>query len=247
MCLQASDGVYSGDVALQMVPPLGALRFVVEPRKLPLISTMAVRLDSSLAGGLQHNTKDAGDAATSSSSSSGSSNSSGVSTESLQALVNTLLEGAAAQRKGGADSAAAADKDKQADGDTQEAEKDAAAKAAADAASSLRLYLQVRAALMGAFPDPGSIIVDFAGVESGRVEALVRARRATDPDYVSGLESSAEGGEGPGIDSFRPQRSSVQLSPGMLLPAEAAERLAAVRAARQAQRVLAPPQGWMQQ
>jgi hypothetical protein len=63
---------------------------------------------------------------------------------------------------------------------------------------------------------------------------------------VSGLESSAPDGEGLGIDSFKPQRSSVQLSPGMLLPAEAAERLAAVRAARQAERVLAPAQNWSQ-
>jgi hypothetical protein len=43
-----SGGVYSGDVSLQMVPPLGSLRFIVEPRVLPLISSMEVRLDSSI-------------------------------------------------------------------------------------------------------------------------------------------------------------------------------------------------------
>lgn len=43
-----SDGVYSGDVSLQMVPPLGSLKFIVVPRVLPLISSMEVRLDSSI-------------------------------------------------------------------------------------------------------------------------------------------------------------------------------------------------------
>jgi hypothetical protein len=43
-----SGGVYSGDVSLQMVPPLGSLRFIVEPRVLPLISSIEVRLDSSI-------------------------------------------------------------------------------------------------------------------------------------------------------------------------------------------------------
>jgi hypothetical protein len=50
-CLQAgavTDGVYSGDVSLQIVPPLGSLKFVVGPRVLPLISSMEVRLDSSI-------------------------------------------------------------------------------------------------------------------------------------------------------------------------------------------------------
>jgi hypothetical protein len=43
-----SDGVYSGEVGLQVVPPLGSIRFIVEPRVLPLISSMEVRLDSSI-------------------------------------------------------------------------------------------------------------------------------------------------------------------------------------------------------
>lgn len=43
-----SDGVYSGEVGLQIVPPLGSLRFIVEPRVLPLISSLEVRLDSSI-------------------------------------------------------------------------------------------------------------------------------------------------------------------------------------------------------
>lgn len=43
-----SDGVYNGEVGLQVVPPLGSIRFIVEPRVLPLISSMEVRLDSSI-------------------------------------------------------------------------------------------------------------------------------------------------------------------------------------------------------
>ncbi|KAF6254495.1 hypothetical protein COO60DRAFT_1703286 [Scenedesmus sp. NREL 46B-D3] len=214
---------YSGDVALQLVPPLGSLKFLVEPRKLPLVSSIEIRLDSSM--------KDAG-----------------VEPAQLQGIASGLLDNAAAEAKAKAAAAAAAspagdgktegDKDKE--GEEKEAEKDEAA----DADSSLKLYLQLRAQLAAAFPAPGQVVVAFGGVESGRVEVLVRARRAADPAYVSGLEASAEGGEGLGIDSFKPQRTSVQLSPGMLLPAEAAERLAAARAARQAERVLPPPAGW---
>jgi hypothetical protein len=61
----ADGGQYNGDVELQMVPPLGSLKFVVEPRRLPLISSMEVRLDSSLKdapgeGGLRGGTRAAG-------------------------------------------------------------------------------------------------------------------------------------------------------------------------------------------
>lgn len=163
------------------------------------------------------------------------------STDELQQVINKLLDAAAAGSKGGAaaaDADASDSKDKEAEDKPQKKEE--------DADNSLLLYLKLRAELAAQFPDPAQIVVDFSGVESGRVEALVRARRAADPAFVSGLESSAVDGEGLNIDSFKPQRSSVQLSPGMLLPAEAAERLAAVRAARQAERVLAPPQGWTQ-
>eukprot|EP00775_Hariotina_reticulata_P012413 gene12413-12548_t len=172
---ESEGAVYAGDVSLQMVPPLGGLKFVVEPRVLPLISSMET------ADGADKEEKDKDDK----------------------------------------DSSPSSD-------------------------SSLPIYLKARARLAALFPDPSQVVVTFTGVESGRVEVLVRASRAADPAFVSGLESSAPGGEGVNIESFRPQRSSIQLSPGMLLPAEAAERLAAVRAARQAARVLGPPPGWQQ-
>lgn len=156
------------------------------------------------------------------------------STDELQQVINGLLETAAAESK------AKTDGDDKKDEEGQEKAKQD------DTDNSLTLYLKLRSQLAAQFPDPAQVVVDFSGIESGRVEALVRARRAADPAFVSGLESSAVDGEGLGIDSFKPQRSSVQLSPGMLLPAEAAERLAAVRAARQAERVLGPPQDWSQ-
>jgi hypothetical protein len=221
-CAEAGSGSvtsYTGEVSLQLVPPLGSLKFILEPRKLPLVSSVEVRLDSSL--------KEAG-----------------VDTAQLQGIASSLLEAAAAEAKAKAAAAAAADSktedEKEKEGEDKDKEKDKAA----DTDSSLKLYLQLRAQLAAAFPQPEQIVVSFSGVETGRVEVLVRVRRAADPAYVSGLEGSAEGGEGLGIDSFKPQRTSVQLSPGMLLPAEAAERLAAARTARQAERVLPPPAGW---
>jgi hypothetical protein len=213
----ASGSSYTGEVALQLVPPLGGLKFIVEPRKLPVISSVEVRLDSSL--------KDAG-----------------VSATALQGVASGLLEAAAVEAKAKAAAAPAAEDDKKED--KSDKEKEDEKEKTTDTDASLKLYLQMRAQLAAAFPQPDQIVVAFSGVETGRVEVLVRARRAADPAYVSGLEGSAEDGEGLGIDSFKPQRTSVQLSPGMLLPAEAAERLAAARAARQAQRVLPPPAGW---
>jgi hypothetical protein len=155
----------------------------------------------------------------------------------LQQVVNSVLEAAAADSKAASE---AVSSEQKADEEGQEKPKQDKGD------NSLTTYLKLRSQLAAKFANPDQIVVDFSGIESGRVEALIRSRRAADPAFVSGLESSAPDGEGLGIDSFKPQRSSVQLSPGMLLPAEAAERLAAVRAARQAERVLAPPQGWSQ-
>jgi hypothetical protein len=163
--------------------------------------------------------------------------------EELQQVINKVLEAAAADSKAGADSSSDKQEGKTDDESKEDEKKDEKSKVD----TTLTTYLKLRSQLAAQFATPDQIVVDFSGVESGRAEALVRARRAADPEFVSGLESSALDGEGLGIDSFKPQRSSVQLSPGMLLPAEAAERLAAVRAARQAERVLGPPQGWNQE
>jgi hypothetical protein len=86
----------------------------------------------------------------------------------------------------------------------------------------------------------GGVVVDFTGVDSGKAEAVVRARRPGDGDapFVSGLEESADGGDGPGIDRFRPVKRGVQLSPRMSLPAEAAARMNALKAAKRAEAAL---------
>lgn len=208
-----AEGRGCGDVGLQLVPPLGSIKYVLEPRILPLASQLTVRLDSSM--------RDAG-----------------VQLEDLQSLADALL---AEQRRPTVVTEAEG-----AEGSSSEAAA-ASDDAPACADGSLALYLRARAALADAFPNPGGVVVSFSGVESGRAEALVRARLPSDAPFVSGLEGSAAGGEGIGIEPFRPQRSSVQLSPGMMLPAEAAQRLAAARAARQAGRVLPPPEGWSRQ
>lgn len=78
------------------------------------------------------------------------------------------------------------------------------------------------------------VVVEFSGVDSGNAEAVVRARRPGDGDapFVSGLESSAEGD---GVERFRPAKRGVQLSPRMSLPAEAAARMNAIKAAKRAE------------
>lgn len=59
-----------------------------------------------------------------------------------------------------------------------------------------------------------------------------------------GLESSAVDGNGVGIDSFKPSRSNVQLSPKMALPAEAADQLTANRMARNIAAARTATAGW---
>jgi hypothetical protein len=79
------------------------------------------------------------------------------------------------------------------------------------------------------------VVVEFSGVLSGAAEAVVRARRpgGGDAPFVSGLEASAE--DDPAVERFRPAKRGVLLSPRMSLPAEAAARMNALRAARRAE------------
>ncbi|GLI59093.1 hypothetical protein VaNZ11_000782 [Volvox africanus] len=80
------------------------------------------------------------------------------------------------------------------------------------------------------------VAVSFSGVETGRVEMLVKAVKATDPPFVSGLEGTAVNGEGFGIEPFRPQRGLVKVSKKIFIPQETidamrAERMGAAAAA----------------
>ena len=85
-----------------------------------------------------------------------------------------------------------------------------------------------------ATPPPGetgaAVSISYAGVESGAVEAVARplaaaaAAAAADPAVLkpcgsgapeTGLEASAEGGAGPGIEPFIPYRGPLPLTPTM--------------------------------
>jgi hypothetical protein len=93
------------------------------------------------------------------------------------------------------------------------------------------------AALMGArariLADVGaaaSVDVVFDGVASGRVEAMVVVRAADAPPVTTGLESTAEGGEGLNIETFQnPNRGDdVQVGLSSALPSRLVERMARV-------------------
>ena len=200
------------DIGLQLIPPLGGVKFNLEERVVPPVTSMSVRLDSSLKGGP-------------------------VTQESLEAAAEAAMAEA--------DAALASSSSDDGKDDKKDEEKEDPA-SSSGATNGLGHYLTARAKLAAIFPDPDSVVVEFQGVEDGRVEAVVRARRTSDPAYLSGLEESAQGGEGLGIVSFIPARTSVQISPKMLLPAEATERLSATRVARQAERVVRAGEGWQQ-
>ncbi|MEW5308708.1 MAG: hypothetical protein WDW38_000646 [Sanguina aurantia] len=112
-----------------------------------------------------------------------------------------------------------------------ESDMDSAAASAVAASSSgtVAALLQCRAQLMGLFGSK-NVVVTFKGAESGRVEAIVRAAGSSDPSYLSGLEASAPGSEGVGIDTFRPNRTMFKVSNRLFIPTEAIERMKAAQA-----------------
>ncbi|PNW74532.1 hypothetical protein CHLRE_12g492350v5 [Chlamydomonas reinhardtii] len=73
------------------------------------------------------------------------------------------------------------------------------------------------------------VTVSFTGVDSGRVEMIVKATKPTDPAYASGLEPTAVNGEGFGIEPFRPQRKMFEVSKKMFIPSETLEAMRAAR------------------
>eukprot|EP00798_Chlamydomonas_sp_ICE-L_P015964 gene15964-22096_t len=83
---------------------------------------------------------------------------------------------------------------------------------------TLRVLLRSKARFAEAFF--GDISISYLNVESGRVEVILKATKSSDAAYVSGFESSAEAGEGWGIDLFRPQRPMHKVSDKMFLTAE---------------------------
>ena len=189
-------------LALEYVAPLGCTRFIVEPRKLPAIKSMSVRLDSSLKGAA-------------------------VPQEQLDAIAAEAVAACAAEPPRGALLAYLV-----------------ARRKLIDAVEAAQGQHGGSSSSSGSEPSASSssdgVIVDFSGVATGAAEAVVRARRPGDGDasFVSGLEASADGGgagaDGDGIERFRPVKRGVQLSPRMSLPAEAAARMNALKAAKRA-------------
>ncbi|GIL84546.1 hypothetical protein Vretimale_14392 [Volvox reticuliferus] len=84
------------------------------------------------------------------------------------------------------------------------------------------------------------VAVSFSGVDTGRVEMIVKAVKGMDPPFMSGLEGTAVNGEGFGIEPFRPQRGLFKVSNKMFIPQETidtmrSEKLGTAAAAAAAQ------------
>ncbi|KAG2492108.1 hypothetical protein HYH03_009599 [Edaphochlamys debaryana] len=95
-------------------------------------------------------------------------------------------------------------------------------------APGMAVLLRTRQRVIEAVAARGAqAVVSFIGVDTGRVEMLVKASKASDPPYLSGLEPTAANGEGFGIEPFRPQRNSVQIGKKMFIPAETVDALRA--------------------
>ncbi|KXZ49872.1 hypothetical protein GPECTOR_19g323 [Gonium pectorale] len=152
--------------SVSLVPPLGCIRFKVQPRSLPAVTSMSARIDSSLKG-------------------------MNVSQAALDAICLKSMDDCKAGASG--------------------------------MVSLLRTRQRVQE-LAGQ-----QVTVSFKGVDTGRVEMIVKAVKASDPAYLSGLESTAVNGEGFGIEPFRPQRGTFQVSKKMFIPTETLEAMRAER------------------
>eukprot|EP00892_Ulva_mutabilis_P007045 jgi/Ulvmu1/4712/UM002_0443.1 len=91
---------------------------------------------------------------------------------------------------------------------------------------TLQVLMEARARILAAADAPVPLSVQFDNVESGNVEAVLRL--APEDAFVSGLEASATGGMGFGIDTFKAPRQNDGLKVGLtsMLPAQALEKLA---------------------
>lgn len=99
---------------------------------------------------------------------------------------------------------------------------------AASTPSSVDAYMALRAELKSLCSQ--DVAVSFSGAELGRVEVIVKAAKASDAPFLSGLEGSAANGEGLGIDAFRPPKPVFSASKKLNIELET---LDAMRAAAQ--------------
>lgn len=91
---------------------------------------------------------------------------------------------------------------------------------------TLQVLMEARARILAAADTPVPLCVQFENVENGAVEAVLRLAQPN--VFVTGLEASATGGTGFGIEPFKVPRKNDGLKVGLtsMLPAEALERLA---------------------
>ncbi|GLC67026.1 hypothetical protein PLESTF_000503400, partial [Pleodorina starrii] len=170
-----------GGCSLSLVPPLGCIRFKVQPRSLPAVTSISVRVDSSLKA---------------------------VPVD--QAALSAICLQAADEGRTGA--------------------------------GGLQTLLRTRKRVVELMAGH-KVTVSFSGVDTGRVEMIVKAVKPTDPPYMSGLESSAGNGEGFGIEPFRPQRGLFQVSKKMFLPQETIDQMKAAQLGAEAAAVAAAEGG----
>ena len=152
-----------GKAKLLVIPPLGRVKFIVEPRSIPSINELSVRVDSSLMDAT-------------------------VDAEKLKSAALMVVS----EAKSGV--------------------------------SPLVALLRAKQRFAEAIPD-AIVASTFNGFETGSIEVIVKRVKATDLPFESGFESTAEGGEGWGIEPFRPQRPLTKLSNKMFLSTSTLEAL----------------------
>ncbi|KAK9837254.1 hypothetical protein WJX81_002082 [Elliptochloris bilobata] len=134
------------------------------------------------------------------------------------------------------------------------------AAAAAPSRTSASVYLEflprLRDLAAAHINSPAGLEVGYRGVESGQVEVVIKAASvdvAPPRAFVSGLEASAPGGVGPGIERFRPRRGKLEISKNMVienlacvldLPPETLEAVAGTPAADAAADAAAARTAW---
>lgn len=91
---------------------------------------------------------------------------------------------------------------------------------------TLGVLMEARARILAAADAPVPLCVYFENVENGEIEAILRLAPAN--GVVTGLEKSATGGMGFGIEPFKPPRQNDGLKIGLtsMLPADTLDHLA---------------------
>ncbi|GAX80116.1 hypothetical protein CEUSTIGMA_g7554.t1, partial [Chlamydomonas eustigma] len=91
--------------------------------------------------------------------------------------------------------------------------------------ASLLVLLRTRRRFSEAVGSSVASTTVYSGVESGRVEAILKAVKPSDGPFLSGFEAGALNGAGWGIEPFRPLKPLHKLSNKMFLPAAVLEEL----------------------